>query len=81
MQFSACHGGSMNLILIAVLLALMALAYQIGLKKSKAVAGANQNSATLHSRPGHGSTFRFVVPMAAQGVSKVPDSLITNDLF
>lgn len=43
----------MNLILIAVLLALMALAYQIGLKKSKAVAGANQNSAALHSRPGY----------------------------
>ena len=43
----------MNLILIAVLLALMALAYQIGLKKSKAVAGTGQNSAALHSRPGY----------------------------
>ncbi|MEC7119681.1 MAG: phosphate ABC transporter permease subunit PstC [Pseudomonadota bacterium] len=43
----------MNLILIAVLLALMALAYQIGLKKSKSVAGLGQNSAALHSRPGY----------------------------
>lgn len=43
----------MNLILIAVLLALMALAYQVGLKKSKAVAGVGQNSAALHSRPGY----------------------------
>lgn len=43
----------MNLLLIGVLLALIAIAYQIGLSKSRKFAGAGQNSAMLHSRPGY----------------------------
>lgn len=43
----------MNLLLIGVLLALIAIAYQIGLRKSRKLAGAGQNSAMLHSRPGY----------------------------
>ena len=53
----------------------------LGINNVKQLCSAIGSTMTLHSRPGHGSTFRFVVPMAAQGVSKVPDSLITNDLF
>ena len=41
----------MNLLLIGVLLALVAIAYQIGLSKSRNLAGNGSNSATLHSRP------------------------------
>lgn len=41
----------MNLLLIGVLLALIAIAYQIGLAKSKKLAGVGQNSSALHSRP------------------------------
>ena len=43
----------MNLLLIGVLLALVAIAYQIGLRKSRNLAGMGNNSATLHSRPGY----------------------------
>ena len=43
----------MNLLLIGVLLALVAIAYQIGLRKSRSLAGKGSNSATLHSRPGY----------------------------
>ena len=43
----------MNLLLIGVLLALVAVAYQIGLTKSRHLAGKGNNSATLHSRPGY----------------------------
>ncbi|OTG65866.1 phosphate ABC transporter permease subunit PstC [Acinetobacter silvestris] len=43
----------MNLLLIGVLLALVAIAYQIGLRKSRSLAGKGNNSATLHSRPGY----------------------------
>ncbi|MBH2029665.1 MAG: phosphate ABC transporter permease subunit PstC [Moraxellaceae bacterium] len=43
----------MNLLLIGVLLALVAIAYQIGLSKSRSLAGKGNNSATLHSRPGY----------------------------
>ena len=42
----------MNLLLIGVLLALIAVAYQIGLSKSRKLAGQGNNSAKLHSRPG-----------------------------
>ncbi|WP_151794417.1 phosphate ABC transporter permease family protein, partial [Acinetobacter nosocomialis] len=42
----------MNLLLIGVLLALVAIAYQLGLRKSRNLAGKGSNSATLHSRPG-----------------------------
>ncbi len=53
----------------------------LGINNVKQLCSAIGTTMTLHSRPGHGSTFRFVVPMAAQGVSKIPDSLMTNDLF
>lgn len=43
----------MNLLLIGVLLALVAIAYQIGLRKSRKIAGTESNSAMLHSRPGY----------------------------
>ena len=43
----------MNLLLIGVLLALIAIAYQIGLRKSRNLAGKGNNSAILHSRPGY----------------------------
>ncbi|ENX36377.1 phosphate ABC transporter, permease PstC [Acinetobacter colistiniresistens] len=43
----------MNLLLIGVLLALVAIAYQIGLSKSRNLAGKGNNSAALHSRPGY----------------------------
>jgi len=43
----------MNLLLIGVLLALVGIAYQIGLSKSRNLAGKGNNSATLHSRPGY----------------------------
>lgn len=43
----------MNLLLIGVLLAIMAIAYQIGLSKSRSLAGKGGNSANLHSRPGY----------------------------
>ena len=43
----------MNLLLIGVLLALVAIAYQIGLRRSRNLAGKGNNSATLHSRPGY----------------------------
>ena len=43
----------MNLLLIGVLLALIAIAYQIGLSKSRTLAGQGNNSAMLHSRPGY----------------------------
>lgn len=43
----------MNLLLIGVLLALVAIAYQIGLRKSRSIAGKENNSAKLHSRPGY----------------------------
>ncbi|HEE5850355.1 TPA: phosphate ABC transporter permease family protein, partial [Acinetobacter baumannii] len=43
----------MNLLLIGVLLALVAIAYQLGLRKSRHLAGKGSNSATLHSRPGY----------------------------
>lgn len=41
----------MNLLLIGVLLALVAIAYQIGLSKSRNIAGKGNNSVALHSRP------------------------------
>ena len=43
----------MNLLLIGVLLAIIAIAYQIGLTKSRKLAGKGNNSAMLHSRPGY----------------------------
>ncbi|WP_100833459.1 phosphate ABC transporter permease family protein [Acinetobacter haemolyticus] len=43
----------MNLLIIGVLLALVAIAYQIGLRKSRNLAGKGNNSAALHSRPGY----------------------------
>ncbi|RKG34705.1 phosphate ABC transporter permease subunit PstC [Acinetobacter tianfuensis] len=43
----------MNLLLLGVLLAIIAVAYQIGLTKSRNLAGKGQNSAMLHSRPGY----------------------------
>lgn len=43
----------MNLLLIGVLLAIIAIAYQIGLTKSRNMAGKGNNSAMLHSRPGY----------------------------
>ena len=46
----------MNLLLIGVLLALVAIAYQIGLSKSRSLAGKGNNSAILHSRPGYYGT-------------------------
>lgn len=53
----------------------------LGINNVKQLCNAIGTNMTLYSRPGYGSTFRFVVPMAAQGVSKIPDSLITSDLF
>ncbi|MFV5386189.1 phosphate ABC transporter permease subunit PstC [Acinetobacter junii] len=41
----------MNLLLIGVLLAIVAIAYQIGLSKSRNLAGKGNNSVALHSRP------------------------------
>lgn len=46
----------MNLLLIGVLLALIAIAYQVGLTKSRKLAGKENNSASLHSRPGYYGT-------------------------
>ncbi len=43
----------MNLLLIGVLLAIIAIAYQVGLIKSRKLAGKGNNSAMLHSRPGY----------------------------
>lgn len=43
----------MNLLLIGVLLALIAIGYQIGLSKSRKLSGKGNNSAALHSRPGY----------------------------
>lgn len=43
----------MNLLLLGVLLALIAIAYQLGLKKSRKLAGVHHNTANLHSRPGY----------------------------
>lgn len=43
----------MNLLLIGVLLALVAIAYQIGLSKSRNLAGKGNNSVALHSRPAY----------------------------
>jgi signal transduction histidine kinase len=53
----------------------------LGINNVKQLCNTIGTNMTLYSRPGHGSAFRFVVPMAAQGVSKIPDSLITSDLF
>ena len=41
----------MNLLLLGVLLALIAVAYQVGLKKSRRLVGKDNNSVSLHSRP------------------------------
>ena len=46
----------MNLLLIGILLAVIAIAYQIGLTRSKSIAGKGNNSAILHSRPGYYGT-------------------------
>jgi phosphate transport system permease protein len=43
----------MNLLLLGVLLALIAVAYQLGLKKSRQLAGEGNSSVSLHSRPGY----------------------------
>lgn len=43
----------MNLLLIGVLLAFIAIAYQIGLRKSRSLAGQGNNTTGLHSRPGY----------------------------
>ena len=43
----------MNLLLIVVLLAIISISYQIGLTKSRHLAGKGNNSAALHSRPGY----------------------------
>ena len=43
----------MNLLLIGILLALIAVGYQVGLGKSRQLAGQGNNSAMLHSRPGY----------------------------
>lgn len=43
----------MNLLLIGGLLIFMAMAYTLGLKRSKSVAGSGKNSSQLHSRPGY----------------------------
>lgn len=47
----------MNLLLIGILLALIAIAYQFGLRKSRRLAGQGSNSAMLHSRPGYYGVF------------------------
>lgn len=43
----------MNLMLIGFLLILIALAYQVGLSRSKSIVGKGNNSQGLHSRPGY----------------------------
>ena len=43
----------MNLLLLGVLLAFVAVAYQLGLKKSRQLAGKGNSSVSLHSRPGY----------------------------
>ncbi len=43
----------MNLMLIGILLVLIAFAYQVGLSRSKSIAGKGNNSGMLHSRPGY----------------------------
>ncbi len=46
----------MNLLLLGGLLILMAVAYTLGLKRSKTLAGSSKNSSHLHSRPGYYGT-------------------------
>ena len=46
----------MNLLLVGILLAIIAVAYQIGLTRSRSIAGKGNNSAMLHSRPGYYGT-------------------------
>ncbi len=46
----------MNLLLIGILLTLVAVAYQIGLTRSRSIAGKGNNSRILHSRPGYYGT-------------------------
>lgn len=43
----------MNLMLIGILLVLIAFAYQVGLSRSRSIAGKGNNTGTLHSRPGY----------------------------
>ncbi|MFV5491962.1 phosphate ABC transporter permease subunit PstC [Acinetobacter sp. ASP199] len=43
----------MNLLLLGVLLAIIAVAYQIGLSRSQQLAGQGKNTAMLNSRPGY----------------------------
>lgn len=43
----------MNLLLVGILLAIIAVAYQVGLTRSKSIAGKGSSSAILHSRPGY----------------------------
>ncbi|ENV44281.1 phosphate ABC transporter permease subunit PstC [Acinetobacter schindleri] len=43
----------MNLLLLGVLLAIIAVAYQIGLSRSQKLAGQGKNTAMLNSRPGY----------------------------
>ena len=46
----------MNLLLLGVLLAIIAIAYQIGLSRSQKLAGQGKNTAMLNSRPGYYGT-------------------------
>ncbi|ATO20536.1 phosphate ABC transporter permease subunit PstC [Acinetobacter sp. LoGeW2-3] len=43
----------MNLLLLGVLLAIIAIAYQLGLSQSQQLAGQGKNTAMLNSRPGY----------------------------
>ncbi|WP_269914110.1 phosphate ABC transporter permease subunit PstC [Acinetobacter sp. HY1485] len=47
----------MNLLVLGILLALIAVAYQFGLRKSRKLAGAGKNTVTLHSRPTYYGAF------------------------
>ncbi|KGT47871.1 MULTISPECIES: phosphate ABC transporter permease subunit PstC [Acinetobacter] len=43
----------MNLLLLGILLAIIAIAYQLGLSRSQQLAGQGKNTAMLNSRPGY----------------------------
>ena len=47
----------MNLLVLGILLALIAVAYQFGLRKSRKLAGAGKNTVMLHSRPTYYGAF------------------------
>lgn len=47
----------MNLLVLGILLALIAVAYQFGLRKSRKLVGHQQNTTSLHSRPHYYGAF------------------------